>query len=196
MSQVSGCTLYATTMGTSASAASSVVVPDLASAASAAANTGIGIAADDLRAGPGSGYSPPAVPGDEHPVAAALLEQPAGGVAERLPEPPDLLRPAARKDAEHAAAGRDAEPRAGLRARGPAAAVHQRMSHVLAPEAEPAEEALLEREHDGEPVDRGGEPAGPPRPPGPELGRNVVEHLGPRLAAPPRRRGRESRDSR
>ena len=60
------------------------------------------------------------------------------------------------------------------------------MADVVAPEPEPAEEPLLEGEHHGEPVDRGREPAGPSRPPGPELGRNVVEHLGPR---PPRRLG-------
>ena len=54
MSQVSGCTLYATTIGTSASAASSVVVPDLASAASAAAKTAIG-SPRRISSGPGSG---------------------------------------------------------------------------------------------------------------------------------------------
>src|SRR3954463_8511051 len=51
---VSGWTLYATTIGVSASAASSVVVPDLARAASAAANRLAG-SSRTICAGPGSG---------------------------------------------------------------------------------------------------------------------------------------------
>ena len=56
------------------------------------------------------------------------------------------------------------------------------MSHVVAPEPEPPEEGLLEREHDGEPVDRGGEPARALGPPRPELRSDVVEDLGARGA--------------
>ena len=60
------------------------------------------------------------------------------------------------------------------------------MADVVAPETQPAEEALLERQHHREPVHRRGEPPRPTRPPGPELRRDVVEDLGAGL---PRRLG-------
>ena len=88
-------------MGVSASAASSVVVPDLASAASAAAKSGTGISSQHLdRSGIGVlafGYSR-----HQDPVAAALAQQPQPGIPERLPQTADLLRSTSGKDAQHA----------------------------------------------------------------------------------------------
>ena len=52
------------------------------------------------------------------------------------------------------------------------------MTDVVAPKAEPPEERLLERKDDREPVHRGRESPRPARSPGPELGRDVVQHLG------------------
>ncbi len=56
------------------------------------------------------------------------------------------------------------------------------MADVVAPEPQAAEKTLLERQHHGEAIHRRGQPPGPARPPCPELGRDVVEHLGSRLA--------------
>ena len=56
------------------------------------------------------------------------------------------------------------------------------MAHVLAAEPESAEERLLERQDDREPVHRGRQPPRALRPPGPELRRDVVQDLGARRA--------------
>src|SRR5215211_5677755 len=72
--------------------------------------------------------------------------------------------------------------RPGGLARGPRGLIDQGMTDVVAPESEPPEEMLLERQDHGQAIDRGREPPSPSRAPGPELRRNVVEHLGPRLS--------------
>src|SRR5207247_9371620 len=113
-------------------------------------------------------------------LAAPIAEQFERRVAERRPQAPDILAAASGEDAEHAALRLDAESSPRGRAAGPGAAVDQRVAHVVAPESEPAEESLLERQHHGQPVHRRREPPSASRPPGPKLGRNVVEDLGPR----------------
>src|SRR5712691_7014978 len=115
-------------------------------------------------------------------IAVALLEQAERGIPERSPQPADLLAPAAGEDSQHPALRRDPETRARRPSARPWPLFHQRMSHVLAPEAQAPEERLLEGKHHGQAVDRGGEAPRATWTPGPELGRNVVEHFGPRAA--------------
>src|SRR5437667_6775433 len=57
------------------------------------------------------------------------------------------------------------------------------MADVLASKTQVAEEALLERQHHREAIDCRREPPGATGMPRPELRRNVVEHLGYRLAS-------------
>ncbi len=78
---------------------------------------------------------------------------------------------------------RDAQSRARRLPAGPGHTIHQRVADVFAPEAEIAEEALLEWQHHRQTIDRRREPPGPTGMPGPELRGNVVEHLGPCLAS-------------
>ena len=53
------------------------------------------------------------------------------------------------------------------------------MTHVIAVKTELTEERLLERENHSQPIHRGGKPACPPRPPGPQLRGDVVQDLRP-----------------
>ena len=157
------------------------------------------ITPQDRRAARDRGSSPSAVARHQDAVAAALAQQlRSAGVAERRPQPPRSPAPGSRERCPaRAASGGDPEPARGPPSRvGQRAAIDQRMTDVFAPEAEPAEERLLERQDHREPVHRGREPSRPAWPPGPELRRDVVQHLGAGRLAPPRPPGRESRDSR
>jgi hypothetical protein len=51
------------------------------------------------------------------------------------------------------------------------------VANVLAPKPESFEKHLLERQHHRQPVYRGREPPSPAGTPGPELGRDVVQHF-------------------
>ena len=100
-----------------------------------------------------------------------------GGVAEGRPEPPRPPARGCRERRQHPrSSARMPSARARRRARRARRPVHQRMADVVAPERRAwPKNRLLEREDHREPVDRGREPPGAPRPPGPELRRDVVE---------------------
>ena len=80
------------------------------------------------------------------------LEQLTRGLAERRPEPADLLRAAPGKDAEHRALRADAEPARAASRVGRRAPVDQRMARRIASKPDLAEEWLLERQDHREPV--------------------------------------------
>src|SRR5919107_565313 len=116
--------------------------------------------------------------GHENALAASLTEQAASRFAKRCPQPPDLLVPAAGEDGQGTTVRRDAEPGTSVLPRRPRGTIDQGVSYILAADAKPAEELLLERQYNRQPVYRSSQPASSFRPPGPELGSDVVQHLG------------------
>ena len=107
-------------------------------------------------------------------MSAPLGPQPIRGLAEERPEPRDFLFPAAGKHRDRTVLGAEAERASSRGSIGPRL-LHERVAHELGVDPDLAEELGLEREDHRDAVDRGGKAPGPPRPPGPELGRDVVE---------------------